>query len=93
MGKHIVIRPLAYVDEADCQAFAETLQFPIIPCTLCGSQVNLQRAQMREMMEGWRKTHPGRLDNIFRSLAAVKPAFLYDTTLFDWQNLASEGEG
>lgn len=91
-GENIVVRPLAYVNESDCDAFAQEQKFPIIPCTLCGSQPNLQRAQIRQMMELWRKQYPGRLDNIFRAIADVKPESLLDPKLFDFMNLSTPND-
>jgi len=70
-GKHIVIRPLAYVKEADTERYAELRQFPIIPCDLCGSQENLQRKQIKAMLREWEKKFPGRVDNIFSSLSTL----------------------
>ena len=67
-GKHIVIRPLAYVAEADLERWAAHREFPIIPCTLCGSQDNLQRVQIRQMLREWDRKHPGRIDNMFRAM-------------------------
>jgi tRNA 2-thiocytidine biosynthesis protein TtcA len=72
-GKHIVIRPLAYVSEEDTERYAEVKQFPIIPCDLCGSQENLQRKQIKAMLREWEKKFPGRVDNIFSSLSTVVP--------------------
>jgi tRNA 2-thiocytidine biosynthesis protein TtcA len=83
-GEHIVIRPLAYVREADLADYAEAHDFPIIPCNLCGSQENLQRAQARAMLVEWEKRHPGRVESIFRSLTNVAPSHLLDRSLFDF---------
>ncbi|MFY2762666.1 tRNA 2-thiocytidine(32) synthetase TtcA [Arenimonas sp. MALMAid1274] len=86
-GAHVVIRPLAYVREADIQRYADWKQFPIIPCTLCGSQENLQRKQVARMMAAWEKESPGRIETIARALGTVSPAQLADTSLFDFHNL------
>ncbi|MBL8520238.1 MAG: tRNA 2-thiocytidine(32) synthetase TtcA [Betaproteobacteria bacterium] len=83
-GRHIVIRPLAYVEERDLAAYAEYRQFPIIPCNLCGSQENLQRQQVKQMLIEWDRKFPGRVDNIVRSLANVAPSHLMDRALFDF---------
>ena len=86
-GRHIVIRPLAYVKEKDMERYAEVKGFPIIPCDLCGSQENLQRKQIKNMLREWEKKTPGRLDNVFASLATVVPSHLLDRGLFDFANL------
>lgn len=83
-GAHVVIRPLAYCKESDLEAYAELRQFPIIPCDLCGSQDTLQRKQVKQMLQSWEKQHPGRLDNMFRSLQNVVPSHLADRRLFDF---------
>ncbi|MGS0741228.1 tRNA 2-thiocytidine(32) synthetase TtcA [Glaciimonas sp. GG7] len=90
-GKQIVIRPLAYVKEADLSRYAEVKQFPIIPCDLCGSQENLQRKQIKGMLRDWEKKHPGRVDNIFASLATAAPSHLMDRNLFDFVGLKATG--
>ena len=90
-GRHIVIRPLAYVAEAEIAAFAEARAFPIIPCTLCGAQENLQRKQVRQMMDAWECAHPGRLETIFRALGTVAPSQLADRALFDFAGLGARG--
>ena len=86
-GKHVVIRPLAYVAEADLAAYAEARRFPIIPCTLCGSQDNLQRKQVGEILREWQRRHPGRIESIARALTEVRPSHLLDRKLFDFANL------
>jgi tRNA 2-thiocytidine biosynthesis protein TtcA len=91
-GKHIVIRPLAYVKEADTMRYAEVKGFPIIPCDLCGSQENLQRKQIKTMLREWDKKFPGRVDNIFSSLSTVVPSHLMDRNLFNFAELAISGE-
>ncbi|MDH4001248.1 MAG: tRNA 2-thiocytidine(32) synthetase TtcA, partial [Xanthomonadales bacterium] len=89
-GRHIIIRPLAYCSEQDIARYAEFRQFPIIPCNLCGSQPNLQRQAIKEMLNGWKKLHPGRIENIFRAMAHVSPSQLADRELFDFINLGAE---
>ena len=86
-GKHIVVRPLAYVAEEDLTAYAEQKAFPIIPCTLCGSQENLQRKVIGQMLEEWEKRHPGRIESIVRALTDVAPSHLLDRKLFDFAGL------
>lgn len=85
--KNIVIRPLAYCREKDIDRYAAFKQFPIIPCNLCGSQENLQRKAMKEMLRSWDKQFPGRLETIFTSLQNVAPSNLADRSLFDFINL------
>jgi tRNA 2-thiocytidine biosynthesis protein TtcA len=91
-GRHIVIRPLAYVKEADMMRYAEVKQFPIIPCDLCGSQENLQRRQIKAMLREWEKKFPGRVDNIFSALSTVTPSHLMDRNLFGFAGLKVTGE-
>jgi len=86
-GKHVVIRPLAYVAEDDLAAYAEAKAFPIIPCTLCGSQQNLQRKVVGRMLKSWEKSEPGRIQSILRALTDVRPSQLLDRKLFDFSNL------
>ena len=86
-GRNTVIRPLAYCSESDISAYAEIMQFPIIPCTLCGSQENLQRKQIKAMLTEWGR-HPGRVENIFRAICNVAPSQLGDTTLYDFDRFA-----
>jgi tRNA 2-thiocytidine biosynthesis protein TtcA len=86
-GKHMVIRPMAYVRESDTTRYAEVKQFPIIPCDLCGSQENLQRKQIKAMMRDWDKKFPGRVENMFSALSTVVPSHLMDRQLFDFANL------
>jgi tRNA 2-thiocytidine biosynthesis protein TtcA len=83
-GRHVVIRPLAYVEEADLIAYAQWREFPIIPCNLCGSQENLKRREIKQLMREWEKRHPGRVENIFSSLSRVVPSHLMDRELFDF---------
>jgi tRNA 2-thiocytidine biosynthesis protein TtcA len=89
--KHVVIRPLAYCEEADLEAYAQTRAFPIIPCTLCGSQENLQRKQVKAMLREWEKRYPGRVENIVRSLQSVTPSHLLDRQLFDFGAVVAGG--
>jgi tRNA 2-thiocytidine biosynthesis protein TtcA len=86
-GKHVVIRPLANVREADIVEYAQARKFPIIPCNLCGSQENLQRKQIGLMLQQWEKQTPGRIEQIARALADVRPSQLADTKLFDFLSL------
>ena len=83
-GRHVVIRPLAYVREHDLTAYAALKQFPLIPCTLCGSQENLQRKQITLMLREWERKFPGRVDSIFNALGKVEPSHLLDRTLQDF---------
>jgi len=86
-GKHIVIRPLAYCREKELARYAELRDFPIIPCNLCGSQPNLQRQAVKEMMRDWDKKFPGRLETMFRALQNVVPSHLADPALYDFAGL------
>ncbi|MBP3975655.1 tRNA 2-thiocytidine(32) synthetase TtcA [Pseudoxanthomonas spadix] len=88
-GRHVVIRPLATVREADIARYAAARGFPIIPCTLCGSQENLQRRQVGQMLAQWDRDSPGRVDQIARALADVRPAQLADPRLFDFAALGA----
>lgn len=90
-GKHIVIRPLAYVREADTERYAALRNFPIIPCDLCGSQENLQRKQIKGMLREWEKKFPGRVENIFSSLSTIVPSHLMDRSQFDFAGLKLTG--
>jgi tRNA 2-thiocytidine biosynthesis protein TtcA len=90
-GKHMVIRPMAYVKEVDTERYAEVKGFPIIPCDLCGSQENLQRKQIKGLMREWEKKHPGRVENIFSSLSTVVPSHLMDRDLFGFTSLKTDG--
>ncbi|UJJ31192.1 tRNA 2-thiocytidine(32) synthetase TtcA [Halopseudomonas maritima] len=86
-GRNVVIRPLSYCNEADIESYAQLQGFPIIPCNLCGSQENLQRKVVKDMLQGWERATPGRLENIFRSLKHVQPSQLADTALYDFVGL------
>src|ERR1700681_2524227 len=90
-GKHVVIRPLAYVRERDLARYAEAMAFPIIPCTLCGSQENLQRKQIAAMLRDWQKRHPGRAESIFNALSNVVPTHLLDRRLQDFAAIRASG--
>ena len=90
-GRHVVIRPLAYTAEKDLVRWAQHREFPIIPCTLCGSQENLQRKQVGEMLREWERKHPGRLENMFNALQNVTPSHLLDGTLHDFKGLKATG--
>ena len=90
-GEFIVIRPLAYVAEKDLIRWAAHRQFPIIPCNLCGSQENLQRKQVGDMLREWDKKHPGRLETMFSALQSVVPSHLMDARLFDFKGLQASG--
>jgi tRNA 2-thiocytidine biosynthesis protein TtcA len=90
-GKHIVIRPLAYVAETDLERWAAHKQFPIIPCSLCGSQTNLQRVQMKNMLRDWEKQYPGRMDNMLKAMTHVVPSHLMDRNLHPFTTLQATG--
>ena len=90
-GEFIVIRPLAYVAESDLVAWAEHRHFPIIPCNLCGSQENLQRKQVGEMLRQWQRQHPGRIESMFTALQNVVPSHLMDARLHDFKHLQASG--
>jgi tRNA 2-thiocytidine biosynthesis protein TtcA len=91
-GRHTVIRPLAYVAETDLERWAEHRAFPIIPCSLCGSQENLQRVQIKQMLRDWDKRYPGRIDNMHRAFANVVPSHLLDRQLFGFESLLPTGK-
>ena len=86
--KHIVIRPLAYCREADLARFSTLQNYPIIPCNLCGSQDNLQRQLIKQMLSGWDKVQPGRVLNVFKSLSRITPSHLFDSSLYDFAELS-----
>ena len=90
-GRHIVIRPMALVAEKDLVRWAVQRQFPIIPCTLCGSQTNLQRVQVGQMLRDWEKSHPGRIESMFSALQNVVPSHLMDGTRYDFKGLKPDG--
>tara|TARA_R110002072_G_scaffold154_1_gene961 strand:+ start:16920 stop:17837 length:918 start_codon:yes stop_codon:yes gene_type:complete len=85
--RNVVIRPLAYCREKDIEQFSEIMQYPIIPCNLCGSQENLQRQMVKQMLVDWEKQHPSRIESIFNSIQNVSPSQLADTQLFDFETL------
>jgi tRNA 2-thiocytidine biosynthesis protein TtcA len=89
-GRHMVIRPLAYCPEPDIRHYADLRQFPIIPCNLCGSQENLQRTQIKQLLQSWEQEYPGRTETLFHSLQNVTPSHLADTQLFDFANLGEK---
>ncbi|MBJ7220941.1 MULTISPECIES: tRNA 2-thiocytidine(32) synthetase TtcA [unclassified Brenneria] len=86
-GKHVVIRPLAYCREKDIERFAEARQYPIIPCNLCGSQPNLQRQVIKDMLRDWDKRYPGRIETMFSAMQNVVPSHLADHALFDFKSI------
>lgn len=88
--EHVVIRPLAYAKEKDIEKFSEAKEFPIIPCNLCGSQENLQRKQIKAMLNDWDKKHPGRIESMFNAIKNVVPSHLADTELFDFKTLSQD---
>jgi len=90
-GRHVVIRPLVHVRERDLARYAELNEFPIIPCTLCGSQEHLQRKQVGQMLREWEKKFPGRIDSIFGALGNVVPSHLMDRALFDFAAVKPSG--
>jgi tRNA 2-thiocytidine biosynthesis protein TtcA len=87
-GEFMVIRPLAYCAEKDIATYARGMQFPIIPCDLCGSQENLQRQKVKDMLNNWEREQPGRINNIFRAIGNVEPSHLADVDLYDFKNLS-----
>ena len=90
-GKHVVIRPLAYVRERDLARYAGLMEFPIIPCNLCGSQEHLQRRQVTTMLREWEKKHPGRIESIAHAIGTVVPSHLMDRALFDFAAVRATG--
>jgi tRNA 2-thiocytidine biosynthesis protein TtcA len=90
-GRHVVIRPLAYVRERDLARYAQACAFPLIPCTLCGSQENLQRKQVAALLQEWEKRFPGRIESIFNALGNVAPTHLLDRTLNDFAAVRASG--
>lgn len=91
-GKHVVIRPLAYCREKDIERFAEIREFPIIPCNLCGSQPNLQRQVIKEMLRDWDKRYPGRIETMFSATQNIVPSHMCDGKLFDFKSIKSGSE-
>jgi tRNA 2-thiocytidine biosynthesis protein TtcA len=92
-GDLFVYRPLAHVAEADCERFAKSLQYPIIPCDLCGSQDGLQRQQVKQILDGWEANAPGRRQVMFRALMNARPSHLLDPKLFDFAALTTATAG
>jgi tRNA 2-thiocytidine biosynthesis protein TtcA len=92
-GDLTVLRPLALVAEADCDRFAKAMNYPIIPCDLCGSQEGLQRAQVKALLDDWERRTPGRRNVMFRALTTVRPSHLADPALFDFAGLWPQGPG
>jgi tRNA 2-thiocytidine biosynthesis protein TtcA len=90
-GRHTVIRPLAYVAETDLERWAAHRQFPIIPCTLCGSQDNLQRVQIKAMIREWDRQHPGRVENMFTAMANITPSHMMDRNLYPFTTIKPTG--
>jgi len=88
--QNVVIRPLAYCKERDLARYAEAMEFPIIPCNLCGSQDNLQRQEIKKMLVAWERQYPGRIETIFRSVANVAPSQLADQNIFNFKDLTVE---
>jgi len=88
-GAHLVIRPLCYVAERDLARYAAAMAFPLIPCDLCGSQPQLQRQQVKRMLAGWEREHPGRIENIVTALANLVPSHLMDPEAFDFAALGA----
>jgi tRNA 2-thiocytidine biosynthesis protein TtcA len=88
----MVIRPLAYCAEKDIASYARSMQFPIIPCDLCGSQENLQRQKVKDMLNNWEREQPGRINNIFRAIGNVEPSHLADFDLYDFKHLSQAKE-
>ena len=86
--QNVVIRPLAYCSEKDIASYARQMAFPIIPCDLCGSQENLQRQKVKDMLQGWEREQPGRINNIFRAIGNVEPSHLADFNLYDFNTLS-----
>ncbi len=91
-GEFVVIRPLAYCAEKDITSYANGMEFPIIPCDLCGSQENLQRKKIKAMLHGWEQEFPGRTEKIFRAMTNVAPSHLADHALFDFKSLSSQSD-
>jgi tRNA 2-thiocytidine biosynthesis protein TtcA len=90
-GKHVVIRPMAYCEERDLAAYAEERQFPIIPCTLCGSQENLKRKEAKALLREWERRFPGRVQTMLNAISNVKPSHLLDRGVFDFAAVTATG--
>lgn len=91
-GKHVVIRPLAYTREKDIAKYAEHMNFPIIPCNLCGSQENLQRKVIKDLLKQWDRQYPGRIESMFTALQNIVPSHLADPALYDFKSIQATGE-
>ncbi|HEX7082008.1 MAG TPA: tRNA 2-thiocytidine(32) synthetase TtcA [Gammaproteobacteria bacterium] len=91
-GRHVIIRPLAYCAEREIARYARARKFPIIPCNLCGSQANLERVRIKQMLAEWERADPGRTARLFRSLQNVAPSHLADRALFDFEGLTADGD-
>ena len=91
-GQHIIIRPLAYVAETDLERWARVRQYPIIPCSLCGNQENLQRAQIKAMIREWDRQCPGRIDNMFTAMGSIVPSHMMDRNLYPFATLKAHGQ-
>ncbi|MCX6181648.1 MAG: tRNA 2-thiocytidine(32) synthetase TtcA [Bacteroidetes bacterium] len=89
-GKHIVIRPLAYCKEKDISEYSKEMEFPIIPCNLCGSQENMQRRNVKNMLKKWDEENPGRVESIFNAMQNIHPSHMLDRGIFDFHSLLSE---
>lgn len=92
-GRNVVIRPLAYCREKDLEAWAQVREFPIIPCNLCGSQENLQRQNIKQMLMHWERENPSRIESIFTSMQNIAPSQMADTALFDFASLSADRQG
>lgn len=91
-NEHLVIRPLAYCHENDIQKYADALEFPIIPCNLCGSQENLQRKNIKMMLQDWQNRFPGRIESMFKAMQNIVPSHMLDQSLFDFKSLSSDSD-
>ena len=91
-GEHIVIRPLAYVKEKDIERYARAMQYPIIPCNLCGSQENLQRKAIKDMLQTWDQQYPGRIESMFKAMTQVVPSHLPDRDLYNFSAVTATGQ-
>lgn len=90
-GKHVVIRPLAYCNEKDIEKYSQAVEFPIIPCNLCGSQENLQRQNIKMMLQDWNRRYPGRIESMFRAMQNVTPSHLVDSNLYNFKEIKATG--
>jgi len=91
-GEHTVIRPLAYCKESDIARYAEHKQYPIIPCNLCGSQENLQRKNIKLMLQDWHRRFPGRIESMFTAMQNITPSHMLDQALFNFKDLSEHDE-